>query len=252
MAQFEKKGAGMATIRERLNGDGSKSFHVQIRLKGHTPETASCRRLTDARRWAQQTETAIREGRHFPGAAARQRTLADLIDRYSTTVLPRKRPNTIAVQRVQLAWWRQQLGHLRLAGVTPAVLAEQRDVLLRTFLPGSVNRYLACLSHVFTIACREWQWCQANPLSAVRKPKESSGRVRFLNDEERHGLLHACQHSDNPWLSTIVVLALSTGCRKMELLSLHWADVDLSRGMITLRNTKNGDLRSLPLVGPAL
>jgi integrase len=38
----------------------------------------------------------------------------------------------------------------------------------------------------------------------------------------------------------------------MEPLSLRWADVDLSRGALTLQDTKNGERRTVPLVGPAL
>jgi integrase len=48
------------------------------------------------------------------------------------------------------------------------------------------------------------------------------------------------------------MLALSTGARKMELLTLTWRDVDLPRGVITVPKTKNGDRRVLPLAGPAL
>ena len=50
----------------------------------------------------------------------------------------------------------------------------------------------------------------------------------------------------------VVVLALSTGARRGELLSLRWADVDLKRGMLTFRQTKNGETRAVPLAGYAL
>jgi integrase len=49
----------------------------------------------------------------------------------------------------------------------------------------------------------------------------------------------------------VVVLALSTGARKNELLALKWQDVSLQRGMITLHETKNGERRALPLQGYA-
>jgi signal recognition particle subunit SEC65 len=135
----------MATIRRRT-GQGGVSFHVQVRIKGHAPETATFRRLTDARRWAQQTEAAIREGRHFPRSAARAHTLAEAIDRYMKTILPHKAKHTVDVQNPQLAWWQAQIGHLSLADVIPAIVAEQRDILLQRFTPGTVNRYLAALS----------------------------------------------------------------------------------------------------------
>lgn len=121
---------------------------------------------------------------------------------------------------------------------------------LRT--PATVNRYFAALSHVFTVAIKEWQWIEENPLLKITKPKEPRGRIRFLSDEERQGLLEICKTSENKILYMVVVLALSTGARRMELLGLHWKDVDLQRGVIILHETKNGERRVLTLSGHAL
>src|SRR5262249_29704070 len=118
--------------------------------------------------------------------------------------------------------------------------------------PATVVRYMAALSHAFTIAVREWGWLDDSPMRKVGKPKEPRGRVRFLSDEERTRLLDVCRASNSEYLYPVVVLALSTGARKMELLNLTWRDVDLPRGVITLHNTKNGERRVLPLSGPAL
>jgi len=52
----------MAIIENRRAEDGTLSYRVKVRLKGHPSETASFTRLTDAKRWAQSTEAAIREG----------------------------------------------------------------------------------------------------------------------------------------------------------------------------------------------
>jgi len=71
-------------------------------------------------------------------------------------------------------------------------------------------------------------------------------------DGERTRLMKACQSSDNPHLYTIVVLALSTGMRQGEIMGLTWDDVDLNQGRITLRETKNGEIRVVPLVSKAL
>src|SRR5262245_39071439 len=116
----------------------------------------------------------------------------------------------------------------------------------------TVRRYLAVLSHAFTVAVQEWEWVPENPFLKVSKPKEPRGRVRFLSEDERQRLLDSCQVSRNSSLYTIVVLALSTGARRGELLSLHWSDVDLKRGMLTFRKTKNGETRAVPLTGYAL
>jgi len=52
----------VATIRERKKADGSIAYQAQIRLKGFAPQNATFDRKTDAKRWIQQTEAAIREG----------------------------------------------------------------------------------------------------------------------------------------------------------------------------------------------
>jgi integrase len=110
---------------------------------------------------------------------------------------------------------------------------------------------MAALSHACTIAVKEWRWVEDSPMRNVSKPKESRGRVRFLSDEERGRLLEASRASENPYLYLVVVLALSTGARKMEILSLHWHDVDFQRQVLTLQETKNGERRVLPLQGHA-
>ena len=65
----------MASIRERHLADGTKTYQVQIRLRGKKPIAATFRRKTDATKWIQQTESAIREGRFFPSADSKRKTV---------------------------------------------------------------------------------------------------------------------------------------------------------------------------------
>ena len=241
----------MATIDKRI-AHGETVWRVRIRRKGMPTQTATFKRRTDARKWAAQMDAATMEGRSLPGTAARQYTAADLIDRYLDSILPRKRPNTIVNQKQRLGWWRDCIGHLRLSDVTPPVIAEHRDKLAETRAPATVIRYLAILGHALSIAVKEWQWLDDNPMRRVSKPQEPRGRVRFLSDEERDRLLDVCKNVRSPYLYHIVLLALSTGARKGEILGLHWGDVDLARGQLTFQDTKNQQRRSVPLAGPAL
>jgi integrase len=116
--------------------------------------------------------------------------------------------------------------------------------------PATTVRYLAALSHVFTVAVNDWEWAESNPVKGVRKPKEPCGRDRYLLDEERERLLTACKASKSKDLYTFVVLALATGMRRGEIAWLEWRDVDFARGVITLRDSKNGTRRGIPLRGP--
>lgn len=251
----------MATIIERERKDGSKTYQAKIRLKGCAPQSATFDRKTDARKWIQDTESAMRNGRHFKTSEAKRRTMAELIDRYIKDVLPNKstKAKQDKNQQTQMLWWKEQIGHVTLADVTPTLLAECRDNFLNTPLgngkrraPATVVRYMAVLSHAFTMAVNEWGWLEDSPMRKVRKPVEARGRVRFLSEEERKALLDACRNSTCPYLYPVVVLALSTGMRKGEIMTLRWQDVDFSRGLISLHETKNGERRAVPLVGHAL
>lgn len=248
----------MAYIQERKDKEGKTHFRVQIRLKGHPTTTATFERKTDAKLWAQQTESAMRDGRHFKTAEAKKHTLGEVVDRYIENIVPTK-PKNAAATTAQLLWWKSQIGHSLLSDLTPSLIAEQRDKLLKgtTFKgtvrsPSTVVRYLAALSHALTMAAKEWGWIDRSPMDKVTKPKEPRGRVRFLSDIERKALLEACQESSNPYLYPAFVLSLSTGIRQAELMNLRWENIDLFKGRITLHETKNGERRVVPLQGLAL
>ncbi len=248
----------MANIEKRISNDGKTSYRVKIRLKGYPIQSATFERVTDAKKWAQQTESAIREGRHFKTTEAKRHTMAELIDRYIKNVLPTK-PKAIRKQTALLQRWRAEIGSHALADVTPSLIAECRDKLageitLRDKLrsPATVNRYMAALSVAFTTAVKEWGWLEDSPMRKVTKPKESRGRVRFLSDDERMRLLKACKESSNPYLYTVVVLALSTGMRQGEIMGLTWDVIDLNQGRAILHETKNGERRAIAITGHAL
>nr|WP_320114248.1 site-specific integrase [uncultured Desulfuromonas sp.] len=243
----------MATIQERKSSDGKIKYRVIVRLKGCPPQSATFERKTDAKKWAQDTESAIRDGRHFKTVEAKKHTLQEMIDRYVEYVLPLK-PKSQKAQSQQLKWWADELGYHLLSDVTPALIAECRDKLLsgKTYRgtkrsPATVVRYLAALSHAFTMAVNEWGWLEHNPVSKVKKPTEARGRVRFLDDDERKRLLEACRESGNHYLYVIVVLAITTGMRQGEILNLKWKDVDLKRSCAVLHETKNNERRTVPI-----
>lgn len=246
----------MAVIQERIGTDGKTKFRVLVRLKGYPPQSATFDRKTDAKNWAIQTEAAIREGRHFKTVEAKKHTLGDLVDRYIESVLPTKPKAYRTQQEMQLRWWKKEIGYKILADVSPPLIAECRDKLLRESTvrgvqrsPATTVRYLAALSHAFTVAINEWQWLEHSPLSKIKKPTEPRGRVRYLNDDERELLLQACRESDSPLLYPMTVLAITTGMRHGEIAKMQWKDVDFERETIILHETKNGERRVAPLVG---
>jgi integrase len=242
----------MANIEER-NG----KYRVLIRVKGFPAISKTFERKTDAKIWAQQTESEMRQGSFIKTSESRKHTLNEAIERYIQHVLPEKAKNARNVYQ-HLQWWRKTMGHLLLSDVTSARVAQARDQLGSEVTqlgkkrsPSTIVRYLASLSIVLSLACREWQWVNENVLHKVTKPKEPRGRVRFLDDDELERFLKACKESSNHLLYPYVVLSISTGMRRGEVLNLTWKDVDFKTGRIILHQTKNDERRSVPLTGLA-
>lgn len=239
-------------IEKRRQLDGKVRYRVKLRRRGFPPATATFATLADARKWERTTERDMESLRYFPQAEARRHTVSDAIARYLETVLTRKAPHTIAQQTQQLEWWQDRIGALTLDRLTPGIITGIRDELAAQNQPATVNHYLSPLRHVCSVAVNEWSWLETNPTRKVKRLAEPRGRARYLGTAERKRLLDACRASTHPHLYTIVMLALSTGGRKEELVRLKWSQLGPCCQRITLTETKNGEVRVLPVVGPAL
>lgn len=254
----------MATIRERKDAQGNKSYHVQIRLRGFPPQTRTFDSKTVAKQWAAQVETDLRAGRYMQRIEAERHTVHEMIDRYRKEVLLTRKPQREADQGRVLDWWSSRLGVYSLAELTPALIGSCRDELASTPTPSgrpraaaTVVRALATFSHVLSVAVKEWAWLETSPMTRVAKPRVNNERVRHLSDDERDRLLAAAARSTNRYLYVVVVTAISTGMRYSEIMHLRWRDITLPErdgdyGLILLNRTKNGDRRGVPLTGMAL
>ena len=257
----------MASIQKRTSPSGEVSYRVQVRLKGHPEARATFKRLTDAKMWAQSTEAAMRERRYFKTSVSQKYTVAEMIDRYIEK-LKRERPRRYKDTATTLNWWKENLGYCVLADLSRSVITDKLDLVAKRTVErvdkqtgtkrsvpisaSRVNRYIATLSHVCTVATNEWEWLEDNPFRKIKKLPEPRGRIRFLDEEERTALLEACKNAPYPHTYLIVVLAISTGMRKSEILNIRWRDIDLERGQIVLHETKNKERRVVPLTGHAL
>ena len=244
----------MAYIQKRAHPNGKISYRARIRVIGMPDKSATFATRSQAKIWAQRMESEYRQGRYFPKQDDKERTFSDLIDRYIENELP-KTPKSLAKQSSQLLWWNKHLGSYYLCHISPSMLAELRDQLLKETTyrnsirsPSTVNRYLAALSKALTTAVKEWGWLKENPLSKISRPREAKGRERYLEKEEISRLLIECKKCQkSPYLYAIVLFALATGARLGEILNLKWDDLDFIRSIATFHETKNGETRSVPL-----
>lgn len=247
----------MAQIEKRVGKHGRVTWRVRVTVKGCPPTSETFTRKTDASEWANETERALRSGRHFPDREMRHRTVAALIARYRLEVLPLYSRREQAQRSGKLGWWETHLGHILVSSLTTAQIVECRSRLARgeglgsqPVGPATQVRYLAVLKHVLAKANREWEWMADNPALRVRNPREPRGRVRYLLPDEHKDLVSACQNSSDHRLYPLVVVALGTGARQGELLKLKWGDVDFALAQAAV-DGKNGERRAVALKGSA-
>jgi len=91
------------------------------------------------------------------------------------------------------------------------------------------------------------KYIDKNPADKVRIKAQQNLIERFLSDDERDNLLNACKESTWEKMHLLVLLAITTGMRKSELIYLRWNDIDFDKGLATLGDTKNGSPRINPI-----
>ncbi len=110
----------------------------------------------------------------------------------------------------------------------------------------TVNRELMILKGICTKAI-DWGFLEKNPVKGVRLGKEKP-RERFLFPEEIAKLVESCGREPMaPYLRSVVVIALFTGLRKKELLSIRREDIFMDRDVIKVEEGKGGYRRYVPL-----
>ncbi|EJG0781107.1 site-specific integrase [Vibrio parahaemolyticus] len=117
--------------------------------------------------------------------------------------------------------------------------------------PATLNRYKAALSSFYRYLTEEYE-IEHNPTKGIRQFTEDNARTRFLSKEELPRLLNACKGSQWEQLYLLVLLAITTGARRTELLTLTWESINFKAKTAHLPKTKNGEQRILTLTADVL
>lgn len=233
----------MATIR-KLRG----RWQAAVRRKGVAPRAKSFDTKADAERWARSLEAELDRCGALPDTRpAEKTTLAQVLTRYRDEVSPGKRSAVSEVARIN-AILRRPICHRTMTLLSSADLATYRDERLKVVAPATVIRELNTISHAIDTARREWGiHMPQNPCKLVRRPPPPRGRTRRLEGNEEQILLAAADAGRVHYLRPLIELAVETGMRRGELLTLRWEHIDLERRVAHLPLTKNGTSRDVPL-----
>jgi integrase len=234
----------MATFRKR--GD---KWQARVQRSGQSSLAKSFNTKAEAIKWARHTESQLDLGTLAPKKA--MPSLIRIVERYLAEVTPSKKGAAQELNRGrQIA--RTSLGPMQLDKITSEVVSKYRDGRLREVSNNTVRLELAFLSVVFEQCAKEWGYKVSNPVKQIRIPKPGNPRQRRLRPGEEDALLTACAASSATYLHSLVVMAIETGMRFGELVSITWDNVDLTARTIHLPDTKNGHPRTVPLSTRAL
>ena len=237
----------MATIIKRKG-----NWHVQIRRSNFPNRYKTFRKRADALTWARQLESKadLCELPSDPKVLLSIK-FSELIERYLLEIVPLKKACTVE-GFILGAILKQDLANLSLYEINSKHFAAYRDERLKRVAPVTVKRELGLMSHILKLARTEWGIpLPNNPVEMIQKPPPSKPRNRRLEPGEFENLQSAALTSRAAYLWPLVELAIQTGMRRGELLKAVWSDLDLQGRRLTLRDTKNGTDRTIPLTSRA-
>lgn len=234
----------MGSIRFR----GDHQFQASVRIKGTRPQTKTFETRREAEDWITETEAKIRRDEFIDRREAQKTPLYDILQRYERLVAPTKRGGASELHRLRQLK-RHPLAEKRLAQLGPADFSSYRDERLMKVSPGTVLRELGLLSSVLNCAIKDWGYPIENPIPSIRRPTSPDHRDRRLRGDEEERLIGAARSAScrAPQLADVIVLAIETGMRAGEILSLSPSNVFLDRHHVVLTHTKNGSKRVVPL-----
>ena len=245
----------------RVQRNGRKVYVVQSRgpagLKRATLGPVAGIALEQRRREAAKIIDRIKRGLDpIPPQLQPDLTVADLAARCMRAyVNVQCKPKTQALYRyaidVHIA---PALGTMFVKDVRSKHVIELHDRMRDT--PVMANKTMAILSKMFSLAAT-WDLVPhgRNPCKRVRHYREEP-RERFLSPDEYRSLgaaLREVEADGSMWPPAIAAIRLLmlTGCRRSEILTLRWDDVDRTAGEFRLRDGKRGP-RMVPLTTPVL
>lgn len=237
----------MATLNRRPSG----KWQATVRKDGRSHSKSFTKRA-DAAKWARETELQAEQGmlQHMAANVGTNMSFGQVLEQYRDHVTSTKRcadNETYAINGFLRSC--PKLAGMQLFKLKTSDFIAHRDQRSKKVKPATVVRELGWMQHAIDIACTDWgqRVCESNPVTQVRRPRINNRRERRLQVGEWQALWDAVNEARLPLMKPLLALALATGMRRGELLSMQWKHVDLERCTVFLPQTKNGHARTVPL-----
>jgi integrase len=156
-------------------------------------------------------------------------TMSELLDRFVTEHVAKKRPATQRMYQSAVDEIRKVLGTRKVVEVTHDDIERLHRKITDRGAPYVANRTAAALSKAFNMAVRSG-WRTDNPTKGLALNEEQK-RQRYLSPAEIARLTAALAQHEDRQAANIIMLLLLTGARSGEVLSMRWRDLDLDQGV---------------------
>lgn len=241
--------AGMKNIVKR----GEYSFRVKV-FCNERYKTATFDTLKDAQIWRDRVKANQEldvEKKDISKSRMTQReaksfTLKQALERYEKEITPLKKGAAVELTRIN------KTKKTSLASKSIYLFTPDDALALMDEIGGSDNnkrKYASLISHLYKTARQQWRMEVHNPVAGeIKLPSNGKPRDRRLEGNEAALLLENLTGE----AKAIFELAIETGMRRGEMLSLEWRNVDLKKTVAILSDTKNGETRAVPLSSTAI
>ncbi|MGA8164713.1 MAG: site-specific integrase [Waddliaceae bacterium] len=241
------------TIFKRQLKSGYK-WRAVVRIKGYPTVCETFDRKQEAIDWKRDTLQKVKLGKFKFGRQEHKKTFIELVERYiKEGVIGHHKAAKDTLRHLE--YFKERIGNYALVFITPDLLLSERKVLEDTPTyrgeernPATVNRYMSSISGAMRYACKNLRWMDDNPCANLIKLKEHPKKKTVLTPEEEIRVLKSCKESKASYLYCMVLLDLTTGMRKGEVLALEWTDIDFDYNFALIRDSKNGRPRRVSLV----
>lgn len=232
-------------------------WRVQIRRKGAKTETKTFDTKAQALRWAKEKEAPH----------TNSKTLAEVIEAYRALRQKAHRPiNDASTEHYTLNMLEARLGHLVAARMVPQDLVDFASARLEECGPVTVNMDISKLGTVLRHVSALEQ-TPFNDVVGASRPllnhlhliATGGQRTRRPTPDELERLFAWFNENENDThlrMTDIVLAALTIGLRRGELFRVSWADVNVEKKMLLVRDRKHprqkkGNDQWIPLIGEA-
>ena len=164
---------------------------------------------------------------------------------FTDTYLPQaendKKPRTVEREKGLFnVWIKNAIGRLPMKDIAPFHLEKLKKTMKDgEQSPRSIEYALAVVRQVFNVAKKMKVYRGENPTADVDAPKVDNSRMRFLTRAEAEKLLNLLK-TKNSDVHDMTLLSLHAGLRFGEITALTWADVDIDKKVLTIRDAKTG------------